>query len=210
MICCLVRKSRLTLLWPQELKPARLLSLWNFPGKNTGVGCHSLLWGNSQPRVQIHVSCIGRRTFFLTTWATWETPLNEWSCLTGVKLVHLCRHPRLLTSLFQTGGPKVAAPNSLNTKDPIISLPLSTWNKTNEHVIILERTKECYCTLAKRNPWCTTTISCGTLDMGKDWTSKPQGLGMWTDSKQNGELQLPPSSPCDIWGWIAKKWGIVD
>ena len=165
---------------------------------------------SSQPRDRTHRSCIGRRTFFLTTWATWETPLNEWSCLTGVKLVHLCRHPRLLTSLFQTGGPKVAAPNSLNTKDPIISLPLSTWNKTNEHVIILERTKECYCTLAKRNPWCTTTISCGTLDMGKDWTSKPQGLGMWTDSKQNGELQLPPSSPCDIWGWIAKKWGIVD
>ena len=165
---------------------------------------------SSQPRDRTHRSGIGRRTFFLTTWATWETPLNEWSCLTGVKLVHLCRHPRLLTSLFQTGGPKVAAPNSLNTKDPIISLPLSTWNKTNEHVIILERTKDCYCTLAKRNPWCTTTISCGTLDMGKDWTSKPQGLGMWTDSKQNGELQLPPSSPCDIWGWIAKKWGIVD
>ena len=66
MICCVVRKSRLTLLWPQELKPARLLSLWDFPGKNTGMGCHFLLWGNSQPGVQIHVSCIGRRTFFLT------------------------------------------------------------------------------------------------------------------------------------------------
>ena len=24
------------------LQPARLLCLWNFPGKNTGVGCHSL------------------------------------------------------------------------------------------------------------------------------------------------------------------------
>ena len=26
-----------------ELWPARLLYAWNFPGKNTGVGCHFLL-----------------------------------------------------------------------------------------------------------------------------------------------------------------------
>ena len=25
--------------------PARLLCPWDFPGKNSGVGCHSLLWG---------------------------------------------------------------------------------------------------------------------------------------------------------------------
>ena len=28
-----------------ELQPTRLLSLWNSPGKNTGVGCHLLLQG---------------------------------------------------------------------------------------------------------------------------------------------------------------------
>ena len=28
------------------LQPARLLCPWNFPGKNTGVRCHSLLWEN--------------------------------------------------------------------------------------------------------------------------------------------------------------------
>ena len=27
----------------QRLQPARLLCLWNFPGKNTGAGCHFLL-----------------------------------------------------------------------------------------------------------------------------------------------------------------------
>ena len=32
-------------LWPHRLQPARLLCLWNFPGKNTGVGCHFLLQG---------------------------------------------------------------------------------------------------------------------------------------------------------------------
>ena len=31
--------------WPHVLKPARLLCPWNFPGKNTGVGCHALLQG---------------------------------------------------------------------------------------------------------------------------------------------------------------------
>ena len=32
-------------LWPHGLKPARLLCPWDFPGKNTGVGCHFLLQG---------------------------------------------------------------------------------------------------------------------------------------------------------------------
>ena len=30
---------------PHGLQPAKLLCLWNSPGKNTGVGCHSLLHG---------------------------------------------------------------------------------------------------------------------------------------------------------------------
>ena len=32
-------------LQPHGLEPARLLCPWNFPGKNTGVGCHFLLQG---------------------------------------------------------------------------------------------------------------------------------------------------------------------
>ena len=32
-------------LWPNELLPARLLCPWDFPGKNTRVGCHFLLQG---------------------------------------------------------------------------------------------------------------------------------------------------------------------
>ena len=30
---------------PNGLQPTRLLSPWDFPGKNTGVGCHFLLQG---------------------------------------------------------------------------------------------------------------------------------------------------------------------
>ena len=37
--------SRIRLLWPHGLKPSRLLCPWNFPGKDTGVGCHALLQG---------------------------------------------------------------------------------------------------------------------------------------------------------------------
>ena len=32
-------------LWPHGLWPARLLCLWNFPGKNSGVGCHFIPQG---------------------------------------------------------------------------------------------------------------------------------------------------------------------
>ena len=31
-------------------QPTRLLCLWGLSGKNTGVGCHILLWGSSRPR----------------------------------------------------------------------------------------------------------------------------------------------------------------
>ena len=34
-----------SVLQPQGLQPARLLCLWDFPSKNTGVGCHFLLQG---------------------------------------------------------------------------------------------------------------------------------------------------------------------
>ena len=39
-----LRQSRPTL-WPHGLQPTRLLCPWDFPGKNTGVGCHFLLQG---------------------------------------------------------------------------------------------------------------------------------------------------------------------
>ena len=43
--CCLVTKSRLTLLQPHGVQPTRFLCPWDFPGKSTGVGCHFLLQG---------------------------------------------------------------------------------------------------------------------------------------------------------------------
>ena len=43
--CYLIIKSCLTFWWPQGLYPARLLCPWDFPSKNTGVGCHFPLQG---------------------------------------------------------------------------------------------------------------------------------------------------------------------
>ena len=42
----------------------RLLCPWNFPGKNTGVGCYILLQEIFRPRDQTHVSCIGRQILY--------------------------------------------------------------------------------------------------------------------------------------------------
>ena len=40
-----ITKLCLTLLQPHVLQPTRLLCLWDFQGKNTGVGCHFFLQG---------------------------------------------------------------------------------------------------------------------------------------------------------------------
>ena len=41
----LVAQSCLTLCNPMDYDPLRLLTAWDFPGKNPGVGCLSLLQG---------------------------------------------------------------------------------------------------------------------------------------------------------------------
>ena len=39
-------------LWPYGLQPARLLSPWASPGKNTGMGCCALLGGSPDPGIK--------------------------------------------------------------------------------------------------------------------------------------------------------------
>ena len=55
---------------------SKLLCLRNFPGKNTGVGCHFLLQGYPRPRDQTHISCISctdRQILYpCTTWEAWH------------------------------------------------------------------------------------------------------------------------------------------
>ena len=97
-------------LWPYGLSPARPLCPWNSPGKNTGVGCHSLLQGifptqesnpgllhcrqilycqparkpgSSHARDQTHVSCPGKWLF--NHWTTQGSPISFLLACMGVK-----------------------------------------------------------------------------------------------------------------------------
>ena len=70
----LCAQSCLTL-WPHELYPTRLLCPRDFPGKNTGVGCHFLLQGifltqGLNPSLLYLLHC----RWFLYHWVTWEVP----------------------------------------------------------------------------------------------------------------------------------------
>ena len=61
-------------LQPHELLPTRLICLWNFPGRNTGMGFHFLLEEESfRPRDWTHVTCVAGS--FFTCWAILENSL---------------------------------------------------------------------------------------------------------------------------------------
>ena len=80
---CSVAQSCPTLVWPHGLYPARLLCPWDFPGKNTGAGCHFLLQGifptqgsnshllywqaGSLPLSHLGSPTLGRRSFLKCT-----------------------------------------------------------------------------------------------------------------------------------------------
>ena len=68
--CCFVIKSCPTLLRPHGLYLTRVLCLWDFTGKNTGVSCHFLLQGIFLTQDQTWVSCIGKGVLY--HWATRE------------------------------------------------------------------------------------------------------------------------------------------
>ena len=76
---------------PNGLQSTRLLSPWDFLGKNTGMGCHFLLQGSSQPRDWTCVSCIAGR--FFHCWATWEVSvfLRFYLIFSGYKVIELWR-----------------------------------------------------------------------------------------------------------------------
>ena len=65
--------------WPPRLYSTRLFCPWNFPGGNTGVGCHFLLQGIFPTQGSTSVSCIGRQILLplsylgsLPTYHAWD------------------------------------------------------------------------------------------------------------------------------------------
>ena len=69
---------------PHGLQPTRLLHPWDFPGKNTGVGCHCLLLTSLLCPCKFRASLVGQTVENLPAiWETWvrslgwEDPLEE-------------------------------------------------------------------------------------------------------------------------------------
>ena len=86
-----VTQSYLTLCLPHWLQRTKLLCPWNSPGKNTGVGSHSLLQGSSPPRDWTQVSCLAGR-FFTVTASIWRyIPLHQ-QCRKVSFSPHSCQH----------------------------------------------------------------------------------------------------------------------
>ena len=65
-------------LWPHGLWPARLLHPWDFPGKNTGVGCQFLLQGIF-PTQGLNPCLLHCRwiLYQLSSQGTWKIPWNR-------------------------------------------------------------------------------------------------------------------------------------
>ena len=62
---------------PRGLQPSSSLCPWDFPGKETGVGCIPFSRGSSQPKDQTCAFCTAPR--FFTDWAT-RALLNVFIC----------------------------------------------------------------------------------------------------------------------------------
>ena len=61
--CAVLSRSVVSLCDPIDCSPPGSPAHEDSPGKNTGVGSHSISWGSSQPRDQTWVSCIVCRFF---------------------------------------------------------------------------------------------------------------------------------------------------
>ena len=85
---------------PIDCSLNRLLCPWDFPSKNTGMGCHFFSRGSSQPRSWTQVSCIAGR--FFTNWATRESlrTANQSSKLNGSKVINWLNIHQLLEYLI--------------------------------------------------------------------------------------------------------------
>ena len=93
LLCCAVLSHEhwvmCSALRPHRLQPSRFLCPWNFPGKNTGKGCHFLLqkiFPTQRLNLSVCVSCIswiGRQIpYHRTTWDSLVAQMARicWQC----------------------------------------------------------------------------------------------------------------------------------
>ena len=98
--CSVISDSR-----PHGLQPTRLLCPWDSPGKNAGVGCHTLLQGIFLTRgSNSHLLQLWHCRKILYLWTAWEVPsvallelkLPTWWPSTQNEKVASEKHPRWL------------------------------------------------------------------------------------------------------------------
>ena len=100
-------------LWRQGLQPTSLLGPWDFPGKNTGVGSHSLLQGifltqgsnpgllHLQANILSRLSHQGSPAVSIQSVRAWVKLLCwEWGC--GVEIGGLGRGVKVFNSCWRT------------------------------------------------------------------------------------------------------------
>ena len=103
-------------LWPHGLKPARRLCPWDFPSKNTGVGCHSLLQGifltqGSNP----YLLCLLHWQVGSLLWTTREAHLLGSECFALILMFILLSW--LLCLYMLNGGQTVVNGITWNNRD---------------------------------------------------------------------------------------------
>ena len=73
-VCMLSHSIASDSLWPNGLQPARLPRPWDSPGKNTGVGCHFILWCQLY-YIPVFISS---QTLVWECVCVWEREKQEW------------------------------------------------------------------------------------------------------------------------------------
>ena len=91
-VCVCVCAQLCPTLQPHGLKPARLLCPWDYPGKNTGVGCHALLQALPDPGIgpMSPLSPALAGGFFC--WDTWGSTLTIDISYLEKKVLHSSLH----------------------------------------------------------------------------------------------------------------------
>ena len=125
---------------PHGLQPTRLLRPWDFPGKSTGVGCHSLLLRPHPPHfltctTDAQAFSFGCRVSALAS-LLFSSQKPEWLLKMWVRSHHssaqalqevyiLLRKKKTSTSLSMSYGPYPLAHSALHFLPPLLSLPCS-------------------------------------------------------------------------------------
>ena len=122
-------------LWPHGLWPTRLLCPWNSPGKNTGVGCHSLLQRTEvqdERRLWDHHPPVTKILLPISRWINYSSAnffsLKEWLRQWNIEPGGCNEDHRELLTTFNKVVKKLQVTELLWTSDsvwPSISLLLS-------------------------------------------------------------------------------------